>query len=107
MAKCGPWPGRGPAGNFPGSTSEPPRKSPQYEWLCWTGVPRCSRMRDLFEDIFVDHPIDPVGAARRAMRPALRRRFYADAGVAKQDGAFAVMLDGKPVRTPARHALCT
>src|SRR5262245_10536113 len=62
-------------------------------------------MRDLFEDIFVDQPTNPMEAARQAMRPALRRRFYADASVAEKEGAFAILLDGKPVRTPARKAL--
>jgi chaperone required for assembly of F1-ATPase len=62
-------------------------------------------MRDLFEDIFVDQPTNPMEAARRAMRPAARRRFYSDAAVTEQDGGFAVMLDGKPVRTPARQPL--
>jgi hypothetical protein len=33
-------------------------------------------MRDLFEGIFDDEPRDPTQAARRAMRPQLRRRFY-------------------------------
>src|SRR5690349_10219080 len=68
-------------------------------------VPRHSRMRELFADIFTDQAIDPVDAARRAMRPSLRRRFYDVTGVAEQDGAFAVMLDGKAVRTPARRPL--
>jgi chaperone required for assembly of F1-ATPase len=62
-------------------------------------------MRDLFETIFVEQPTNPMEAARRAMRPALRRRFYAHAAAAEQDGAFGVTLDGKPIRTPAREAL--
>ena len=48
---------------------------------------------------------DPNEAARRAMRPALRRRFYATAGVAPHEDGFAILLDGKPVRTPARRPL--
>ena len=39
------------------------------------------------------------------MRPGLRKRFYEKAAVAENDGAFAVTLDGKEVRTPARHSL--
>jgi chaperone required for assembly of F1-ATPase len=62
-------------------------------------------MRDLFEDIFVDQPTNPMEAARRAMRPAARRRFYSDASVMEQDSGFAVLLDGKAVRTPARQTL--
>lgn len=63
-------------------------------------------MRDLFEDIFASQPLDPTEAARRSMRPALRKRFYAAAGVGpEREGAFPVMLDGRAVRTPARRAL--
>jgi chaperone required for assembly of F1-ATPase len=62
-------------------------------------------MRDLFEDIFVNQPFDPSEAARRAMRPQQRQRFYQQAGVEQRDGDFHVVVDGRPVRTPARHAL--
>lgn len=59
-------------------------------------------MRDLFENI---PPEDPVEAARRGVRPALRRRFYAKASIAGNQDNYAVLLDGEPVRTPARRAL--
>lgn len=62
-------------------------------------------MRDIFEDIFKGNPLDPMEAARRNVRPALRKRFYEHTGVAEEGGAFAVTLDGKPVRTPARRPL--
>ncbi|HWM49210.1 MAG TPA: ATP12 family protein [Xanthobacteraceae bacterium] len=63
-------------------------------------------MRDIFEDIFTNQPLDPMEAARRNARPSLRKRFYAAVAVAPQDdGSFAIELDGKPVRTPARNVL--
>ena len=62
-------------------------------------------MRDIFEEIFHGEPTDPIEAARRAMRPSLRRRFYRNASVAAGEGGFGLVLDGKPVRTPARHVL--
>jgi chaperone required for assembly of F1-ATPase len=62
-------------------------------------------MRDLFEDIFKNAPLDPVQAARRAVRPHLRRRFYERAEVEDADGEFRVVLDGRPVKTPARRTL--
>ena len=62
-------------------------------------------MRDLFEDIFRDAPLDPTQAARRAARPHLRRRFYQQADVEEADGEFRVVLDGRPVKTPARRTL--
>jgi chaperone required for assembly of F1-ATPase len=61
-------------------------------------------MRDIFEDIFINQPLDPVEAVRRNMR-ALKRRFYATAGVAETKEGFVLELDGRPARTPARHRL--
>jgi chaperone required for assembly of F1-ATPase len=50
---------------------------------------------------------NPVDAARRGTRQALRSRFYAKAAAAAvaQDQSYAVQLDGKPVHTPARRLL--
>src|ERR1700754_5026080 len=62
-------------------------------------------MRDILEDIFANQPLDPVEAARRNMRPNLRARFYKDAAASESDDAFAVLLDGRAVRTPARNLL--
>jgi chaperone required for assembly of F1-ATPase len=62
-------------------------------------------VRDLFEEIFANQPLDPTEAARRGMRPHLRRRFYARAEVAEGEDGFAVLLDGRPVKTPARRTL--
>src|SRR5262249_15021505 len=59
----------------------------------------------IFEDLFKDEPPDPVEAARRTMRSQGRRRFYKDVGVAEAAGVFSLMLDGRSVRTPARHIL--
>ena len=50
-------------------------------------------------------PIDPVAMARRDMQKNLPRRFYKTATVAERDGAFAILLDGRPAKTPARHPL--
>lgn len=62
-------------------------------------------MRDLFEDIFVNQPLDPREAARRTMRPQLRRRFYQCAEIEGGAGEFRVVLDGRTVKTPARRTL--
>jgi len=64
-------------------------------------------MRDIFEDIFANQPLDPVEAARKSLRAPLRKRFYkvAAAGEAAAGDDHPVLLDGKTVRTPARHAL--
>lgn len=63
-------------------------------------------MRDIFAEIFANQPLDPMEAARRGARPRLHRRFYRQAHVGKGGKAgFAVLLDGKPISTPARRAL--
>jgi chaperone required for assembly of F1-ATPase len=62
-------------------------------------------MANPFEEIFVPSPLDPTEAARRAVRPTLRQRFYQSAAVSEAAEGFAVMLDGRPVRTPARRTL--
>src|SRR5258708_22700019 len=64
-------------------------------------------MRDLFEDIFKNAPLDPTQAARRAVRPPLRRRFYQQADVEEADGEFRIVLDGRPVKTAASSTLAT
>jgi chaperone required for assembly of F1-ATPase len=64
-------------------------------------------MRDVFEEIFAQEtlePADPRELARRNMR-ALKRRFYEAVDVREDADGFAVVLDGRPVRTPARRTL--
>jgi chaperone required for assembly of F1-ATPase len=62
-------------------------------------------MRDIFQDIFVDQPIDPIEASRRNMRPQLKKRFYKNVSVTRRGADHAIELDGRPVRTPARAVL--
>jgi chaperone required for assembly of F1-ATPase len=62
-------------------------------------------MRDIFADIFANQPFDPNEAARRGMRPNLPRRFYREVSVGEEEGGYRVLLDGRPVRTPARNLL--
>jgi chaperone required for assembly of F1-ATPase len=58
-------------------------------------------MRELFEDVARQSPLDPQEAVRRAARAPQRKRFYAEAGIAAADGGFAITLDGKPIKTPS------
>ena len=62
-------------------------------------------MRDILEEIAVNQPLDPMESARRGLRTAARARFYGSAGVGEDQSGFTVLLDGKPVRTPARKSL--
>jgi chaperone required for assembly of F1-ATPase len=59
-------------------------------------------MRELFENF---EPGDPMAAARRAARPALRRRFYGKADAVPAVDGYVVRLDEKPVYTPTRRPL--
>src|SRR5215475_15659504 len=62
-------------------------------------------LRHVFEEMFALEslePVDPTMAARRHMRPS-KRRFYRE--VALRDDPAAVVLDGRPIKTPARRVL--
>jgi chaperone required for assembly of F1-ATPase len=61
-------------------------------------------MRELLTQLFENAPLDPSEAARRSMRAVRRKRFYNMAAAAEQ-APYGVLLDGKSVMTPARHAL--
>ncbi|MDF3062081.1 MAG: ATPase [Microvirga sp.] len=52
-----------------------------------------------------DTPGNPIKAAQAAMRPGLPKRFYRTAAVAEREGAFQLLLDGRPARTPGRNAV--
>ncbi len=58
-------------------------------------------MRELFDEVAGQSPLDPQEAVRRQTRAPLRKRFYESAGVAETDGGFSVTLDGRPIRSPS------
>lgn len=60
-------------------------------------------MRDILEDLFKE-VLDPTEAARRNMRPALRKRFYQRAHVGEA-APYSILLDDRPVKTPAGNGL--
>jgi chaperone required for assembly of F1-ATPase len=60
-------------------------------------------MRSLLDELAGDE--GPVERVQRAQRPVLPKRFYKEASVAARGGAFEVLLDGKPVMTPAKQPL--
>ncbi len=64
-------------------------------------------MADLRSDLFpsTGEPIDPVALARRDLQKALPRRFYGAVSVGEDGKGFSILLDGKPVRTPAKGFL--
>ena len=63
-------------------------------------------MRDILNDLGdMLSDADPVRRAQIKSKMELPKRFYDSAGIAETDDAFAVQLDGRTVRTPARQVL--
>ncbi len=65
-------------------------------------------MRDVLNDLEAGRQLsdpDPIRRAQIQMRTPPTKRFYKEVAVAPEDGDFAVLLDGKPVRTPGRALL--
>lgn len=65
-------------------------------------------MRDILSDLDLGDakPSDPVREVQAGLKKQLPKRFYKEAGVLSDDkDGFVVVLDGKPVRTPARQPL--
>ncbi len=52
-----------------------------------------------------DPPRDPMRAAQANMRPAAIKRFFKTASVGEAEGGFALLLDGRRARTPAKKPL--
>lgn len=65
-------------------------------------------MRDMLSDLEAAEKLmdpNPMRRAQKAMLTPMPKRFYKAADVAEQGGEFVVVLDGKPVKTPARKTL--
>jgi chaperone required for assembly of F1-ATPase len=63
-------------------------------------------MREFLTEIIENQPLDPSEAARRNARPTLRKRFYKQARIGEAGNRdFPILLDGRPVHTPARRRL--
>lgn len=53
-----------------------------------------------------DNPSGPIKVpGKEALAPPLPKRFYKEVTVEGRDGGYAVLLDGRPVRTPKKLAL--
>lgn len=65
-------------------------------------------MRDLLNDLDAGRFLsdaDPMRRAQAGMKTPLPSRFYREALAGEADGAWRVLLDGRPVRTPAGTVL--
>lgn len=62
-------------------------------------------MRELIEEGMGKSPLDPGETLRRSARRELPKRFYKSVTVGEGPaGGFAILLDGRPVKTPAGKA---
>jgi len=65
-------------------------------------------MRDILQDLeaglYLSDP-DPVRRAQIKSKLPLPKRFYTAVSVGERDGGHAILLDGKPVKTPGRVTL--
>ncbi len=64
---------------------------------------------DAFLEMFgareAHEPRDPMKSAQSSMRNALPKRFYSHVTLSEVGGAWQLLLDGKPAKTPARKPL--
>lgn len=60
--------------------------------------------KDTYDKVVLSDP-DPVRRSQIQMKTPLPRRFYKTVTVGEGEGGFAVLLDGKPARTPGRVPL--
>ena len=62
-----------------------------------------------FDDDLLPHhgePIDPVAMARKDLKTSLPKRFWKEVTLGPHEaGAYAILLDGRVARTPARQIL--
>ena len=64
--------------------------------------------RSLDDDLLPHHgePIDPVAMARKDLKTSLPKRFWKEVTLGPHEaGAYAILLDGRVARTPARQIL--
>jgi len=62
-------------------------------------------MSDLFNDLASAEGVIPSERARSGAGRTLPKRFYTTVAIEPAEAGFRLLLDGRPVRTPARHFL--
>lgn len=63
-------------------------------------------MRDILSRPEAEVEMDPTRRAQKQMQKPRAKRFYKEASTARDDdGTYRILLDGRPVRTPARNLL--
>ncbi|MGJ8529307.1 ATP12 family chaperone protein [Maritalea sp.] len=61
-------------------------------------------MREILEDAQA-HVEDGYGRAQKHQKQQLPKRFYKQVSVGELDGAYAILLDGRPIKTPGKVAV--
>jgi chaperone required for assembly of F1-ATPase len=62
--------------------------------------------KDIFGTFIPEHSHeDPVRRAQIQMKRPLPKRFYTEVSLGEEADGFTILLDGKPVKTPAKNAL--
>lgn len=64
-----------------------------------------ARHPDLVEQGAAPPLTDPIALARRDLQKSLPRRFYKEVRAEELDGAFVLLLDGRPAKTPSGNKL--
>lgn len=64
-------------------------------------------MRDIFSDLSAPplSDADPVRRAQIQMKQPLPKRFYKEVFVGEAEDGFSILLDGRPIKTPAKRTL--
>lgn len=63
-------------------------------------------MRELLDDLNdMMRDADPVKRAQILSKRPLPKRFYKETGIGQEEDAYSILLDGKPIRTPAKNRL--
>ncbi|WP_319528943.1 ATP12 family protein [uncultured Cohaesibacter sp.] len=52
-----------------------------------------------------DSTQNPMMRAKEVMKTPLPKRFYKDVTISEDDGGYRVLLDGKPIRSPAKNII--
>lgn len=61
-------------------------------------------MRDIFDNLsFEPSDPDPSRRAQKLMRKPLPKRFFKQVTIGAEENQYTVLLDGRPLRTPARR----
>ncbi|MDB5548255.1 MAG: ATPase [Tardiphaga sp.] len=62
-------------------------------------------MRELFDEVAGKSGLDPLEAVRLSTRPSQRKKFYTRVSIGEIAGGYAILLDGRSIKTPSRKVV--